>query len=611
MNPAVRLGGLALRIAVGPGLWAIVSAPIFVTLPLSVGGCDGVVDVGDDDDGGDSIDNGNGGGNAGPANFRFAVIGDYGDDDDNTRAVSELIASWAPDSILTVGDNDYSDGAYRGTFEGLELAVGQYFHEFIGNYQGDEGPGSDENRFFPTPGDHDWGDTCDDPDGLDDYLLYFTLPGENSGNERYYDFRRASVHFFSVHSLDGCEPGGVTADSAQAQWVRQTALASDATFKIAYFHNPPYSSGDRHVGEGVHMRWPWDEWGFDLVLSGDDHVYERIVRDGLTYVVDGLGGVDIHGFVSTPVTGSQRRFAGDYGALRVDVFDDRMVGEFITVEGKVIDEFVIQARGAAGDGTTGSLDPSAPPITTGEWYRPTVETTWQWQLQPDSSGELNTGYSVEVYDLDLFDVPDSVIEELHAAGRKVVCYFSAGSFEDFREDAEAFLPSDLGEPLEGFSDERWLDIRSANVQGIMLERLDLAAARGCDGVEPDNVDGFLNDPGFPLTAADQLAFNRFIANQSHARGLAVGLKNDLDQIAELVEYFDFAVNEQCHEFDECDALQPFIAAGKPVFNAEYENRFVTDAAARAALCSSSLALGLRTLVLPLDLDDAFRFTCDP
>ncbi len=254
-------------------------------------------------------------------------------------------------------------------------------------------------------------------------------------------------------------------------------------------------------------------------------------------------------------------------------------------------------------------DPHVPPVTSGNWYRPPAATTWQWQLQPNASGRINTSHDVDVYDIDLFDAPDETIDSLRAAGRRVICYFSAGSYEDFRDDAGEFDAADLGQTLDGFADERWLDIRSENVRRIMLARLDLAAARGCDCVEPDNVDGYANATGFPLTADDQLAFNRFLANEAHRRGLCVGLKNDLDQIEELVDYFDFALNEQCHEFDECDLLAPFVAAGKPVFNAEYADRYVRDARVRDALCTDARARTLRTLVLPLDLDDSLRFDC--
>ena len=188
-----------------------------------------------------------------------------------------------------------------------------------------------------------------------------------------------------------------------------------------------------------------------------------------------------------------------------------------------------------------------------------------------------------------------------------MCYFSGGSFEEWRDDAGDFADAVLGKSLDGWEGERWLDIRTANVREIMAARLDIAALRKCDGVEPDNMDGYANDSGFDLTGADQLAFNRWMANAAHERGLFVALKNDVDQIRELEPYFDLQVNEQCHEFDECDLLSPFIAAGKPVFNAEYDEGYVDDP---SDLCKRAESEQIRVLVLPLDLDDTFRITCD-
>jgi hypothetical protein len=224
-------------------------------------------------------------------------------------------------------------------------------------------------------------------------------------------------------------------------------------------------------------------------------------------------------------------------------------------------------------------------------------------------GEVNTAYDVDIYDIDLFDSPATLIEQLQDNGVKVICYFSAGSYEEWRPDADSFAPEVIGRTLDGWPDERWLDIRAANVRTIMESRLDLAVEKHCDGVEPDNMDGYTNNPGFPLTAQDQVSYNRFIANAAHARGLSVGLKNDLDQIAELVDYYDFAVNEQCFQYNECDALQPFTDQSKPVLNAEYKSKYVTNAVERDALCVDSINRLFSTLILPLDLDDAFRFSC--
>ncbi|MFD3438371.1 endo alpha-1,4 polygalactosaminidase [Streptomyces sp. NPDC058685] len=201
----------------------------------------------------------------------------------------------------------------------------------------------------------------------------------------------------------------------------------------------------------------------------------------------------------------------------------------------------------------------------GHW-RPEPGLAWQWQL----SGRLDPAVDVPVYDIDGFDHPGSAVADLHRRGRKVICYLSTGAWEDFRPDAGRFPKSVLGRG-NGWEGERWLDIRRTDVLGpLMAERIDMCREKGFDAVEPDNMDAYANATGFPLTAADQLRYNRLIARLAHDRGLAVGLKNDLDQIPELVGDFDFAVNEQCAEHDECDLLTPFVRAGKAVFHVEYE-----------------------------------------
>lgn len=254
----------------------------------------------------------------------------------------------------------------------------------------------------------------------------------------------------------------------------------------------------------------------------------------------------------------------------------------------------------------GHLDANIEPIVTGDWLRPGVDTTWQWQLM----GDLNTSYDVDLYDVDLFDTSETAIADLQADGRVVICYFSAGSSEDWRSDYHRFLPGDEGHPLDGWEGEWWLDIRSANVLEIMLDRLELAVDMGCDGVEPDNMDGFTNDTAFDLLAVDQLAYNRTIANAAHERGLTVGLKNDGDQAAELVDYFDFSLNEECHAYDECGQLQPFLDAGKPVFNAEYTDTESQAQTLGTSLCPIANGENIRTLILPWDLDDSYRISCD-
>jgi hypothetical protein len=250
--------------------------------------------------------------------------------------------------------------------------------------------------------------------------------------------------------------------------------------------------------------------------------------------------------------------------------------------------------GAVTRGTGGTTGTSGAPSTVPAVWRPSPGTTWQWQL----TGSIDVSVEAQMFDVDLFDVSAETVSALHALGRKVICYVSAGSFEDWRPDAAQFPASVKGTALDGWPGEAWLDVRRIDLLAPILEaRLDLCRTKGFDGIEFDNVDGYSNSSGFPLTAADQLLYNRYLAGAAHARGLSVGLKNDLDQVGDLVSAFDWAINEECFDFSECDLLRPFMAAGKAVFNAEYQMT-------AAEVCPQATAMGFRTIIKNLNLDAA-------
>jgi hypothetical protein len=223
---------------------------------------------------------------------------------------------------------------------------------------------------------------------------------------------------------------------------------------------------------------------------------------------------------------------------------------------------VVRVRGRAT-----RVVPTTPVVTpspTSVWT-PAPNTSWQWQLTTPVDQSVN----VQMYDIDLYDNSASVVAALHAKGSKVVCYLSAGTWENWRSDASKFPTAVLGSG-NGWPGEKWLDIRRLDVLGPIMEaRLDICKAKGFDGVEPDNIDGYANSTGFPLTYQDQLKYNIFLSNAAHARGLSVGLKNDLDQVDDLLSYFDWAINEECFQYKECNMLTPFTRAGKAVFQVEY------------------------------------------
>lgn len=231
------------------------------------------------------------------------------------------------------------------------------------------------------------------------------------------------------------------------------------------------------------------------------------------------------------------------------------------------------------------------------WWKPTPGTSYEIQL----AGALNLTYDVAMYDIDLFDTPASTIAGLQQRGIKVVCYFSAGTYENWRPDKDKYSSNMIGSALPEWEGEYWVDTTNEVLRAILKTRMELAKSKGCDGVDPDNVDGAFNDPGFDLTADTQLDFNRFLASTAHALNLTVGLKNDLDQIEDLVDVFDFAVNEQCVANDECDRLTPFIQANKPVFGIEYDGD-------KAEICKEANARDFDTLYKSWDLRGD-RYSC--
>lgn len=232
-------------------------------------------------------------------------------------------------------------------------------------------------------------------------------------------------------------------------------------------------------------------------------------------------------------------------------------------------------------------------------WQPTPVLSWQWQL----SGRIDTSFDVDVYDVDDVETPAATVDELHADGSKVVCYISAGSWEKWRPDADLFPTSVKGRNLDGWPGEKWLNIRQVEtLRPIMERRMDVCASKGFDAVEPDNVDGYANRSGFPLTSANQLAYNRMFAAEAHERGLAIALKNDTAQVEALVSDFDFTVVEECFAYRECVEYSPFVDAGKAVFATEYNTRSM------ATKCQTADRLDFSLIFKRYDLD-AWRRPC--
>jgi hypothetical protein len=269
-----------------------------------------------------------------------------------------------------------------------------------------------------------------------------------------------------------------------------------------------------------------------------------------------------------------------------------------------------------------AASPPPPPQRAAGIWKPKPGTTWQWQI----TGRVDTSVTpADMFDIDLSDampaaravqVPGfgtvdwpkgpnaGVIDTLHRLGKVVVCYLDSGAWESYRPDAALFPPSVIGNGT-GWDGERWLDVRPASrarFAPLIWSRMDVARSIGCDGVEPDQNNPIGNGPGFPITVADQTSWYLEVASQAHARSLSVGMKNGIENIdASTVGAFDWALNEECFQYDECDTLLPFVRAGKAVFQVEYQGN-------PAVFCPLAKQDGFSTLKKHLELG-SWRQTC--
>jgi tartrate-resistant acid phosphatase type 5 len=263
---------------------------------------------------------------------RLAVIGDFGMNNWAEADVAVLVAGWQPDAVLTVGDNNYPDGRA----ETIDANIGKHYAAFIHPYRGAYGPGAATNRFFPALGNHDWRTTAGSPPLPQPLLDYFDLPG----NERYYDVVLGAVHIFVLDS-DPHEPDGIESTSAQADWLRRGLAGSTAAWRIVTMHHPPYSSSLDH-GSTPTLQWPYAAWGATAVLAGHDHTYERIVRDGIVYFVNGIGGAALYP-IGAPIAGSEAHFNTDYGALLIEATTTTITYTLAARTGVIYDSYVQHA----------------------------------------------------------------------------------------------------------------------------------------------------------------------------------------------------------------------------------------------------------------------------
>ena len=303
----------------------------------------------------------------------WAVVGDYGSGDANAAAVGNLVKGWSPIYIVTNGDGYRVEAGGSGDTK-YDYSTGAFYCQFMagisttGTKCPPPGP-SGNNRFYAALGNHDYTDAGTSNNLPTTYTNYFSLPGPgavsngNSGNERYYDVVQGPIHFYIINSNNGAgqEPDGTSSTSVQATWLKNRLAASSLAWKIVVFHHPPYSSGSQ--GSNAWMQWPFAQWGANVVISGHDHDYERILRDGIVYFVNGTGGATESTYnCGTLVTGSQVCLDKVFGAQRVTASSTSLTFDFITTAGVLRDTYTLtKSTATSTPATTPSKTPTAAP----------------------------------------------------------------------------------------------------------------------------------------------------------------------------------------------------------------------------------------------------------
>jgi hypothetical protein len=249
--------------------------------------------------------------------------------------------------------------------------------------------------------------------------------------------------------------------------------------------------------------------------------------------------------------------------------------------------------GTTGEGSTGGSGGTTGGSggTTASQWIPPQHLTWYWQIQ----GTVNNNEPVAAYDIDGFENTAAEVAALHAQGKHVICYVDVGTSENYRPDFASFPASVQGDS-NGWPGEKWLDVRQLSVlEPIMTARFQMCKEKGFDAVEPDNMDGYENQSGFPLTGAEQVTYDVWVASEVHSLGMAVLQKNDGEQTAQLEPHFDGALDEQCNQYSECSNFQAYLSAGKPVLNAEYS-------LSTSVFCAADNASGIMGARFDLELD---------
>ena len=289
-----------------------------------------------------------GGAGATAAVARFAIIGDYGEqngDFPKELGVPAFVNAWKPDFIVTLGDNAYSNHD--------ENAFKEDVLDYYGNYiqSNAEDPDGTKTRFYPVLGNHDYNVSGGGVSSarVAAYEAAFAVPS-GPGGHHYYQFAVAGVRFFMLDSNLVSTWDGYKVNSTQDQWFRQALGAATEKYKIAIFHHSPYNSSADNPNDTWMRSWKLEQADLTAVICGHAHIYERVMKGAMPFITNGVGGTNLSTARQPLVDGSVFHYdrtkntpaaVGKYsrGAILGEARGGGLVLEFWTAGGKRLDRW--------------------------------------------------------------------------------------------------------------------------------------------------------------------------------------------------------------------------------------------------------------------------------
>jgi hypothetical protein len=270
------------------------------------------------------------------------------------------------------------------------------------------------------------------------------------------------------------------------------------------------------------------------------------------------------------------------------------------------------------------------PVDAQSVWQPPPQVEWQWELAHPLStsnvSDMSTNVTAwngdrppatdpRVYDIDAVENPASTVAKLHSIGAHVVAYIEVGTAGNYYTSAQEGTPTTyyaqfhaagvLGRKLSGYP-EYFLNINSPKTVAILESMIrQQVAGKGFDAVETDLDETFGGNEGatgFRITQAQEEAFLKTLVVYMHSLGLAWIAKNLDDAgiqsfVSDLQPYAQGIISEQCNQYGTVGLLQPFLAAGKPVMDAEYSLPL-------AKFAPEDIARGISGALFPVTLNGA-------